>query len=312
MTGPRQVHLESVNPLRLKLLVEVDRRGSIAAAAAACAVGQPSASMHLRALEAATGGLLLHRNGRGSGLTEAGRVVAAHAARVLHTLDVMQCDLQALQSGDEGTLAIAASGVPSLIVVPGALRRFAARHPAVTVTVSTMPSEAVARLVADDRFDLGIAGEARTPERVRRETLFQDELTGIVTPDRLRLANGVVALDELQRNTMLVGPSGSSTRVVSGRHLSRVGFRAGRVWEFDSDDALKQAVRADLGVSFLSRLLVRDEVHRGELVAFGVEGVGPMIRALQLIGPYDHPLSPAASAFAEVLAEPAPVPVPVG
>jgi DNA-binding transcriptional LysR family regulator len=128
----------------------------------------------------------------------------------------------------------------------------------------------------------------------------------------MRLVDGAVTLDELQRNTMLVGPSGSSTRIVTRRHLSRMGFRAGRVWEFDSDVALKQAVRADLGVSFLSRLLVGDEVQRGELVAFGVEGGGPMTRALQLIGPYDHPLSPVAAAFAELLAEPVPVPVLTG
>src|ERR687886_287193 len=79
----RRLRVESVSPLRLRLLLEVQRRGSIAAAADACAVGQPSASMHLRTLEAATGRMLLRRNGRGSGLTDAGTVVAGHAARIL-------------------------------------------------------------------------------------------------------------------------------------------------------------------------------------------------------------------------------------
>lgn len=303
MSALRNVQLESVSPLRLKLLVEVARRGSIAAAADACAVGQPSASAHLRTLEAATGGLLLHRNGRGSGLTDAGRIVAEHAARVLQTLDHMQFDLQALKSGEQGRLSIAASGVPGLVLLPAALRRFAARHPSVTVSVTTLPSETVAKQVAQGEVDLGVAGEARSTDRVLRETIFEDELTGIATQGRVRLSDGRAGLDELQRNTILMGPAGSSTRTVSERHLSRAGFSAARVWEFGSEDALKQAVRADLGVSFLSRFLVRDEVDRHELVTFGVEGVGPMVRSLQLIRPSDRPLSPVAAAFAEALSE---------
>jgi molybdate transport repressor ModE-like protein len=228
----RNVQLESVNPLRLKLLVEVERRGSIAAAADACAIGQPSASTHLRTLEAATGELLLHRNGRGSGVTDAGRIVAGHAARVLRTLDLMQRDLQARNGGEQGTLSIAASGVPSMVLLPVALRGFAARHPAVTVIVSTVPSEAVASLVARDQVDIGIAGEARATDHVLRETIFEDELTAVATEGRVGLHDGGAALDELQRNTLLVGPAGSSTRAVSQRQLTQVGFRAGRVWEW--------------------------------------------------------------------------------
>jgi molybdate transport repressor ModE-like protein len=299
----RNVQLESVNPLRLKLLVEVQRRGSIAAAADACAIGQPSASMHLRTLEAATGELLLHRNGRGSGVTDAGRIVAGHAARVLRTLELMQRDLQALNSGEQGSLSIAASGVPSSVLLPVALRGFAARHPGIALSVRTLPSEAVASLVARDEVDIGVAGEARASDRVLRETIFEDELTGIAIGGRIPLSDGRVALDELQRNTLLLGPAGSSTRAVTQRQLTRIGFRASRVWELGSDDAIKQAVRADLGVGFLSRWLVRDEVDRGELVAFGIAGAGAMRRALELIRPCHHPLSPAAAAFAAVLTE---------
>src|SRR2546423_14092199 len=78
--------VDAWDPARLRLLVEVQRQGSISAAAEVCRIGQPSATKHLQTLEAAVGEKLVVRNGRSSRLTEAGEVVAAHGLRVLDTL----------------------------------------------------------------------------------------------------------------------------------------------------------------------------------------------------------------------------------
>ena len=74
------------DPIRLRLLVEIDHQGSVSAAARSIGIGQPTASEHLRLLEAAAGQRLVERNGRGSSLTDAGRVLALHAAQALATL----------------------------------------------------------------------------------------------------------------------------------------------------------------------------------------------------------------------------------
>src|SRR3954454_14997252 len=104
--------VDALDPTRLRLLVELGRRGSISAAADACGMGQPSATKHLKTLEAAIGGRLAERNGRASRLTEAGEVVAAHGARVLDTLEGMHDDLEALRGAERGTLTLAASTTP--------------------------------------------------------------------------------------------------------------------------------------------------------------------------------------------------------
>src|SRR5919197_1530299 len=96
--------VDALDPLRLRLLVEVGRRGSISAAAEACRVGQPSATKHLQTLEAAVGEKLIERNGRASRLTEAGEVVAAHGARVLDTLQGLEEELEALRGAESGSL----------------------------------------------------------------------------------------------------------------------------------------------------------------------------------------------------------------
>src|ERR671926_1894583 len=98
--------VDALDPARLRLLVEVGRRGSISGAADACRMGQPSATKHLKTLEAAVGTGLVERNGRASRLTEAGEVVAAHGVRVLDTLEAMQEDLRALREAEGGTLTL--------------------------------------------------------------------------------------------------------------------------------------------------------------------------------------------------------------
>jgi DNA-binding transcriptional LysR family regulator len=291
-----------VSPLRLRLLLEVQRRGSVAAAADACAVGQPSASMHLRTLEAATGRMLLHRNGRGSGLTDAGSIVAGHAARILAVLDEMQNELETMQAGEHGTLSIAASETAGVAVLPGALQRFAERHPGIAVSVATAPSGMVLQCVAHGDVDIGVAGETRATDSVDRQTILDDEVVGIAAPGRLGVHAGSVEPHELGGNILLVGPPESSTRAVTERYLARAGVRASRIWELDSAAAIIHAVRAGVGIGFLSWLLVDDADARDEIVAFRVAGVEPMVRRLELIRSRDRGLTPAAAAFVTFVA----------
>jgi molybdate transport repressor ModE-like protein len=293
----RDVRVESVSPLRLRLLLEVQRRGSIAAAADACAVGQPSASMHLRTLEAATGRMLLHRNGRGSGLTGAGSVVAIHAARILAVLDEMQEELETLEAGEHGTLSISASETAGVAVLPGALQRFAERHPGVAISVSTAPSGEVLRRVALGDVDLGIAGETRTAHAVERHTVLDDEIVGIAAPGRIRVDRGSAHPDDIDGHIVLLGPPDSSTRAVVERHLARTAFHPRRIWELESSTAVMHAVRAGVGVGFLSWLLADDAEAREEIVAFRVAGVEPMVRRIQLVRSPDRGLTPGAAAF---------------
>src|SRR6266542_2317224 len=152
MTFPDGI-VDAIDPARLRLLVEVGRRGSISAAADACRMGQPSATKHLKTLEAAVGSKLVERNGRSSRLTEAGEVVAAHGLRVL---DAMQEDLRALHQAERGTLTLAASTTPGSYVLPSILQCFAERHPGVDVDVAIGASAWVVDRIAKREYSLGI------------------------------------------------------------------------------------------------------------------------------------------------------------
>src|SRR5437763_3748611 len=137
--GMRKLQLENVHPLRLRLLLEIERTGSISSAAEACAIAQPSASMHVRTLELATGQRLVDRNGRGSRLTPAGKIVASHAERVLAALESMRLTLDELDGRSVGEFSLAASLTPSLVLLPSLLLAYAARCPGASISLRTNP-----------------------------------------------------------------------------------------------------------------------------------------------------------------------------
>jgi len=293
--------VDALDPQRLRLLVEVRRRGSISAAADACRMGQSSATKHLQTLEAAVGERLVERDGRSSRLTEAGEVVATHAQRVLDTLDGMQEQLRALRGAELGTLTLAASTTPGSYVLPALLECFAERHPRVDVDVVIGASMWVAERVARREVSLGLAGEVEWPDGVVAEPFLDDEVVGIAPPGRLRLSRGRAAVDELAAQTLLVREAGSSTRAIAERFLARVGYRPVKRWELDSNEAIKRTVRAGLGVGFVSRLVVEEELGRGELESFTVDGAGPMLRSVYLLRADGREPVPAERAFIETL-----------
>ena len=293
--------VDALDPARLRLLLEVDRRGSISAAADACRISQPSATKQLKTLEAAVGEKLVERNGRASRVTEAGQVVVRHAARVLDTLQGMEQELDALRGAETGTLTLAASTTSGAYVLPSILQCFADRHPGVDVDIAIGSSAWVADRVAKREFSLGIAGETELPDGVRAEPFLDDELVGIAAPGRVKLRRGRAPVAELERWTLLVREHGSSTRAVAERHLARSSYHPANRWELDSNEAIKRSVQAGLGVGFVSKLVVADELEREELVSFRIEGGEPMRRSIHLLLPDDREPTPSERAFIQTL-----------
>jgi molybdate transport repressor ModE-like protein len=290
--------VDALDPQRLRLVVELRKRGSISAAAEACRMGQPSATKHLKTLEAAVGEQLVRRNGRASTLTEAGEVVALHAQRVLDTLDGMQEELRALRGAESGRLALAASTTPGTYVLPLLLECFAEQHPGVAVDVVMGSSRWVAERVAERDVSLGLAGEIDWPSGIVTEPWLEDEVIGIAAPGAV---GERVSAAELAELTLLTREHGSSVRAVSERRLARVGYRPGKRWELESGEAIKRSVRAGLGVGFVSRLDAADELERGDLVTFAVAGVEPIRRTIYLLRPDGRDPVPAERAFIDTL-----------
>jgi molybdate transport repressor ModE-like protein len=298
---PSQPHLRRVlDPLRLRLLIEVQRHGSITAAARACAMGQPTASTHLRTLEAAVGHRLIERTGRGTRLTDAGQLLARHAALVLSALDGLEEELAELGQGRTGTVRVAACQGFGNYVLPGLIGGFVREHPRADVHVHIAASGEVVRCVAKGIAHLGIAGPTRGVRHVVTERLVRDDLVGVAAPIH-HAVHGIVDAATLQGLALVVAGPDSSSRGFAEELYGVIGRRPAQLVELDSVEAVKRAVRSGLGIAFLSRTSVSDEVSRGELQTFRLGGAPSTERWLELVVAEDRVPTPVESAFATLL-----------
>ena len=263
---------------RMRLLVEIERQGSVSAAAAAIGIGQPSASQHLRLLEAAAGQRLVERTGRGSRLTDAGRVLAGRAAQALASLGAAEEELGALAGLQTGTIHLGASTAPGVYLLPDTLGCFRRSYPGVTVEVEVAASDEILTRLLAGRVQLALVGATRADERIELEPFLEDEIVGVGKPGFAPLKNGALAPTKLAEFMLLAREPGSSSQQAINQELRAIGVAPAGVWELGSSEAIKRAAREGLGLAFLSRYAVAEEVERGDLESFRLAGRPPLVR----------------------------------
>jgi molybdate transport repressor ModE-like protein len=286
---------------RMRLLVEIERSGSLSAAAQAIGIGQPSASQHLRLLEAAAGQRLVERSGRGSRLTEAGKVLASRASQALASLAAAEEELAALSGLQTGTIHVGASTVPGVYLLPDTLGCFRRDFPGVVVDVEIAASAEIVRRLLAGGVQLALVGSVVEDERVLLEPFLEDEIVGVAQPGTFASRNGFVPAARLSGYVLLAREAGSGTQRLADEELRAAGVEPAAVWELGSSEAIKRAAREGLGVAFLSRYAVAEEVERGDLEAFRLGGRPPMRRQLSVARLAGRPLSPSETAFVDTL-----------
>jgi molybdate transport repressor ModE-like protein len=286
---------------RMRLLVEIDRQGSVSAAAAAIGIGQPSASQHLRLLETAAGQRLVERTGRGSRLTDAGHVLAARAAQALASLGAAEEELEAIAGLQTGTIHLGASTAPGVYLLPDTLGCFRRSYPGVIVEVEIAASDEILRRLVAGRIQLALVGAPEADERVELDHFLEDEIVGVAQPGLVGLEAGSLDPARLAEFMLLAREPGSSSRQIVEEELREIGVRPAGTWELGSSEAIKRAAREGLGLAFLSRYAVAEEVERGDLESFRLAGRPPLLRWFSVARLAGRPLSPAERGFVDTL-----------
>jgi LysR family transcriptional regulator, low CO2-responsive transcriptional regulator len=286
---------------RMRLLVEIERQGSVSAAAAEIGIGQPSASQHLRLLEAAAGQRLVERTGRGSRLTDAGHVLAARAAQALASLGAAEEELGAIAGLQTGTIHLGASTAPGVYLLPDTLGCFRRSYPGVTVEVQVAASDEILKRLVAGRVQLALVGATQADERVELAPFLEDEIVGVAKPGLARLRKGTLAPTSLSEYMLLAREPGSSSQQIVNEELRAIGITPAGIWELGSSEAIKRAAREGLGLAFLSRYAVAEEVERGDLESFRLAGRPPLVRKFSVARLAGRPLSPAERGFIDTL-----------
>lgn len=255
---------------RLRTFLAVLEHRSFSRAAEALRVTQSTVSFHVKALEAQTGGRLLDRTGGRVRPTATGRVLERYARRIVALGDEALARVRAEERGTEGHVRVAASTIPAEYLMPRALVRFRERHPNVAVTIEVSDSRRAAAAVLAEECDFAVVG-ARVRDKRLVETAFADDEIVLVGPSPNPWApRGRLALEELAGVPLLLREEGSGTHEAVAAILAKAPplapIRTG------STEAVKRCAAAGLGLAFLSRLAVADDLRGGRLAVIALPG----------------------------------------
>src|SRR5437867_5246720 len=286
---------------RLESFVEVVRRGSVTGAARALYVTQPALTARLNALERDVGAPLLVRRRGGVRLTEAGRAFLPYAERALQAIVDGRTVLTELERGAAGHVAICASPIVSTYALPTILKRFSESHPGVQVAVRTGHSEEMIEVVKRDEVAVGLLRAFNDPD-VEQFTLYEDELVLIV--HAAHECGDVVRLADLGDERFVLFDRGSSYHELTNAMFLEAGIAPRSVMELDNVDSAKKIVELGLGIAFLPRIAVADDVRVGRLRTVELADRRPPRRPIVAVRRKDagEPLG-ATAAFLSLLRE---------
>jgi DNA-binding transcriptional LysR family regulator len=284
---------------RLEIFVKVAELGSFSRAAEALFLTQPTVSEHVRALEDELGVQLLDRLGRGAAPTRAGTLLLGYAQRILALSREASQAIAQLQGRVSGELLVGGSTIPGEYLLPALIGAFRGKYPDVSVSLRIGSSSEVQTWVEEGRVELGVIGAPPSARALDGRRLMADELVIAVPPEHPWATLGTVTLDDLRREPMIVRERGSGSRETFEHALESAGLGLARfrvVGEFASTQAVKQAVRAGVGVSIISRRAVEDECRAGLLASVRLRDLR-IERAFHLVTHRDRSRSPLAQAF---------------
>ena len=284
---------------QLRLLAAASRGGTFAAAAETCHVTPPAVTMQMRQLEAEAGLPLFERDGRGFALTAAGREVLAAAERIEAVLADCAAGLAALKSLAGGRVTVGVVSTAKYFA-PQMLAAFARLHPGIDIELVVGNREDTIAAFKNGRFDVAIMG--RPPEGVEVESaLIGDHPQVIIAPPDHPLAERrSISPKQIAEQTILMREVGSGTRLLAERFLAKHGIKPRIGMEIGSNETIKQAVMAGLGIAFISAHTIAAEIGDGRLVVLDVEGL-PEIRQWFVVRPAAKRLMPAARALRDFL-----------
>jgi LysR family transcriptional regulator, low CO2-responsive transcriptional regulator len=259
---------------QLRVFVEVAQQGSMVRAAATLHLTPPAVSMQIREIESQVGLPLFDREGRKVALSTAGEYFLVHARRLLASLKEAEDAVARLKRVDVGLLTIGMVSTAKYFI-PQLLARFHESHPGVELRLRVAGNrEQLVELLRTREVDLAIMGPAGHP----------------------LLAAGRIQVAALADYPFIVREAGSGTRAAMEQFFAEHHFEPRITMDMSSNETIKQAVIAGMGISFLSLHTVGLEVRSGLVGLLDVEAT-PVMRNWQVVRLQSKLLSPAAEAF---------------
>lgn len=284
---------------QLRIFEAVARLGSISRAAEELHLTQPAVSMQVKALDGLIGLPLIETLGKKLKVTDVGMEIARHARAIEHQLAEAEAALAQMATGHAGLVTV---GVVSSAkyVAPKLLMAFRERYPDVQVRISLHNRDDIFRQLEDNLIDIAIMG--RPPAALGCDAhVFAEHPLSVLACEGHPLTDGrIVTAEDLGREAFLIRERGSGTRVTQESFLLEQHILPTELIELPSNEIIKQAAIAGMGLAFLSEHTCQLELRAGVLRRIAAPGT-PVVRHWHVVYRDRKNLLPAARALRDFL-----------
>ncbi|MBC7929190.1 MAG: LysR family transcriptional regulator [Rubrivivax sp.] len=278
---------------QLKAFLAIAEARTFTAAAQRTNYTQAALSMQIKQLEKEVGVPLFIRMPRRVVMTEAGERLHERAHHILREHDAALAELAELAGAERGRLRVgSSSGMVSADALPAILKRLRKTHQHAEVSVTSGTSEALVKRILAGEIDMAFVSLPVQARNIKTEVLSQDQLVAIASPRHKLSKQRVVSAFALAEEKLILGERGGNTRRLIDEFFAEAGLKPTVAMELNRQAAIKNMVAADMGVGIVPFSTARDDVERGRLVRWWIEGarINWEMGVARLSGGYSSPV----------------------
>jgi DNA-binding transcriptional LysR family regulator len=288
--------MRNVTLRQLRVFAAAARHQSFGKAAQELHLTPPAVSMQIRELEEQVGLPLFDRSGRQVALTVTGEYLLVYARKILATLKDAEDAIARFRGLETGRVSIGMVSTAKYFV-PRLLAQFRQEHPAIEVKLAVGGNrEQLVALLRANEVDLAIMGRPPRELATRAEPFAVHPHAVVAAPDHPLTRIGHAPASLLANYEFIIRETGSGTRAAMEKFFADHRLQPRVAMEMTSNETIKQAVMAGMGVSFLSLHTIGLERRAGLLAVPDIEGL-PVLKRWYVVNNLSKTLSPAAEAF---------------
>jgi len=284
----------------LQVFLTVATEKSFSRAAEKLLRTQPAVSLAVQRLEQELGEKLIDRSGKELVLTDAGSTVIEYARRFQSLQQELDNSLAELRDNSAGRLVIGANESATLYLLRH-IERYRELYPKVKVTVRRSLSSRIPNELLDGNLELGVISYDPSDERLKSKVIYSDSLAFVVSPKHRLAHRKTVSIEDLGSETFIAHNVVSPYREVVIRTFRERKVPLGIDVEMPTIDTIRKLVQNNLGVAFLPRMCVEQEIEQKTLREVRVKEMH-LERKIRLVYPTRRGLSHAATAFLQLVA----------
>jgi DNA-binding transcriptional LysR family regulator len=278
---------------QLRAFVAIAESGTFTAGALRVHVTQAAISMQIRQLESEIGAKVFVRAPRHVILTEAGEHLLRRARHILREHDAALDEIAELAGAERGRLRIgSASAMVLTDQLPAILRDVRAQHPAADISVTSGTSEALVEQIVAGELDIAFVSLPVDVRGIKTERLSEDQLVAIASPRHRLAKQKTISAYTLAGEKLILGERGGNTRRLIDQFCAQAGVTLRVAMELSRQQAIRRMVEEDMGVGIVPLQSAQDEVDKGKLVRWWIEGaeINWELGIAQLSGGYESPI----------------------